>query len=148
MNEGVIMNAEVVCGFCGHKNQVGWKFCSQCGKRRQPWTAAIPFPTLVDIHPQADLFEVMYQISPSGILGGRSLSVDEFRQVCETHLSLNSRQCLYRRFQLNKPGKRPLVPWKLIGDERGSSGQSVKVACLKAIARLRRPIQDLLENSS
>ena len=142
------MNAEIVCGFCGHKNQKGWKFCSQCGKRRQPWTAAIPFPTVVDIHPEASLLEVMYQIFPSGYPQGRSLSVDEFRQACEEHLSLNDRQCMYRHFQLDKPGEQPLVPWKLIANERGSTGQSVKTACLKAIRRLRQPLRHLIENSS
>lgn len=136
------VNTETVCQYCGHENQVGWRFCSQCGKSRNPPTAAKPFPQVLEIHPEADLTKVLEDILrwERGLLEGWTPSVDQFKELCELKLTENQQQCLIRRYQLHLVGSQPVVSAASIARERGGSGAATMTALQSALSSLNLPV--------
>lgn len=133
------MGSTIACRVCGHHNQEGFKFCSECGKSRNPPPQAREFPVVLSIHPEADLTAVMKEV-----LGYYAHLTDDwlpstgyFEALCHSELSKNQRQCLYRRYQLHLPGTHDkVVSYAAIAAEREGPESTVVTAVAAAIRNL------------
>lgn len=137
------MNTLTTCHHCSHENQVGWRFCSQCGKSRKLQTVARKFAVKLDFHPEADLGTVLGDILrfDSDLLAEWSPGIDRFRQLCERHLTENQQQCLIRRYKLHLPGRQDTASAAIIARERGGSGSAAMDAVKAALRNLSEPIR-------
>lgn len=127
-----------ICNRCGHENPERFKYCNNCGKSATPQIVAKEFPTLVEIHEDANLDRVAMHLFEDARYVP---TVQELREAMEI-LNVNRQQVYIRVMSLDLPGVQARRTFTEVARERNGSSSAVKYAFDAAYYDLRKALID------
>lgn len=113
-----------VCNRCGHENPKGFKYCNNCGRSRNTQQVAKKFPTLVEIHEDANLDRVAMQLFEDAKY---IPTVHELREAVNS-LNANWKQVFIKVMSLDLPGIQARRTYAQVAQERNGSSSAVRSA--------------------